>query len=138
MEKAREIIVKADEEFSIEKASLTLLCCALIVNVSMSAQAKLVKEAQQSIDSQYEQKLKAAEVSVKMSVHIYIYAIYSLPPYRAQSNQTNKARLRILQRREELLQQLFEEARTEVLELQKDTGRYTQLLEGFIVQVCRC
>lgn len=77
MEKAREIIVKADEEFSIEKVSITLLCCALIVNVSMSAQAKLVKEAQQSIDSQYEQKLKAAEVSVKMSVHIYIYMLYT-------------------------------------------------------------
>ncbi|KAJ3709959.1 ATPase, V1/A1 complex, subunit E [Lentinula raphanica] len=48
LEKAREIKVKADEEFAIEKA-------------------KLVKQEQLAIDAQYEKKLKGAEVSQKIA-----------------------------------------------------------------------
>jgi len=48
LEKAREIKVKADEEFAIEKA-------------------KLVKQEQQAIDAQYEKKRKGAEVSQKIA-----------------------------------------------------------------------
>ncbi|KAJ7349465.1 ATPase V1/A1 complex subunit E [Mycena albidolilacea] len=48
MEKAREIRVKADEEFAIEKA-------------------KLVKQEQQAIDAQYEKKRKGAEVAQKIA-----------------------------------------------------------------------
>ncbi|KAK1231383.1 V-ATPase V1 sector subunit E [Marasmius sp. AFHP31] len=48
LEKAREIKVKADEEFAIEKA-------------------KLVKQEQQAIDGQYEKKLKGAEISQKIA-----------------------------------------------------------------------
>jgi len=48
LEKAREIKVKADEEFAIEKA-------------------KLVKQEQQAIDAQYEKKLKGAEVAQKIA-----------------------------------------------------------------------
>jgi len=99
MEKAREIRVKADEEFAIEKA-------------------KLVKQAQQAIDQQYERRRKQAEVSQKI----------------AQSTQLNKSRLRLLQRREEHIQALFTKARDALLELSKDEGRYVQLLEGIIVQ----
>ncbi|KAG5341076.1 hypothetical protein C0989_011803 [Termitomyces sp. Mn162] len=47
-EKAREITVKADEEFAIEKA-------------------KLVKQEQQAIDAQYEKKRKGAEVSQRIA-----------------------------------------------------------------------
>ncbi|KAG1810653.1 uncharacterized protein BJ212DRAFT_1377940 [Suillus subaureus] len=47
LEKAREIKVKADEEFAIEKA-------------------KLVKQEQQAIDAQFEKKRKGAEVAQKM------------------------------------------------------------------------
>ncbi|KAL5504971.1 VMA4 [Sanghuangporus vaninii] len=99
MEKAREIRVKADEEFAIEKA-------------------KLVKQAQQNIDAQYEKKRKQAEVAQKI----------------AQSTQLNKSRLRLLQRREEHLEELFEEAREELLALSKDEGRYAQLIEGIVLQ----
>lgn len=53
----------------------------------------------------------------------------------AQSTQLNKARLRILQRREEHIQDLFTSAREKLLELSKDEGRYVQLIEGIIVQV---
>lgn len=52
----------------------------------------------------------------------------------AQSTLTNKSRLKLLQRREEHLQDLFSSARSSILELAKDEGRYTQFLEGIIVQ----
>ncbi|KAF7965304.1 hypothetical protein HWV62_20476 [Athelia sp. TMB] len=48
LEKAREIKVKADEEFAIEKA-------------------KLVKQEQTTIDAQYEKKRKGAEVAQKIA-----------------------------------------------------------------------
>ncbi|KAG7092187.1 hypothetical protein E1B28_008556 [Marasmius oreades] len=48
LEKAREIRVKADEEFAIEKA-------------------KLVKQEQQAIDAQFEKKMKGAEISQKIA-----------------------------------------------------------------------
>lgn len=40
----------------------------------------------------------------------------------------------MLHRREEHLQDLFSTARSSILELAKDDGRYTQFLEGVIVQ----
>jgi len=99
MEKAREIRVKADEEFAIEKA-------------------KLVKQEQTAIDSQYEKRRKQAEVAQKI----------------AKSTQTNKSRLKLLQRREEHIQDLFDTTREQISEIAKDDGRYSQLLEGFILQ----
>ncbi|KAL4063680.1 ATPase, V1/A1 complex, subunit E [Scleroderma yunnanense] len=99
MEKAREIKVKADEEFAIEKA-------------------KLVKQEQQSIDAQYEKRRKGVETAQKI----------------AQSNLTNKSRLQILHRREEQLQDLFEISRAEIAKLAEDEGRYSQFLEGAILQ----
>ncbi|KAG6376716.1 ATPase V1 A1 complex subunit E [Boletus reticuloceps] len=99
LEKAREIKVKADEEFAIEKA-------------------KLVKQEQQAIDAQHEKKRKGVEVAQKI----------------AQSNLTNKSRLRLLHRREEQIQELFETARTQLVTLAEDEGRYIQFLEGAIVQ----
>ncbi|KAH7920123.1 ATPase V1/A1 complex subunit E [Leucogyrophana mollusca] len=99
MEKAREIKVKADEEFAIEKA-------------------KLVKQEQQAIDAQYDKKRKGADVAQKI----------------AHSNLTNKSRLKLLHRREEQLQELFATARSSILTLAEDEGRYAQFLEGVIVQ----
>ncbi|CAL1710805.1 unnamed protein product [Somion occarium] len=99
LEKAREIKVKADEEFAIEKA-------------------KLVKQDQQAIDLQYEKKRKGAETAQKI----------------AQSTLTNKSRLKLLQQREEHLQDLFETARESILDLAANEGQYVQFLEGVIVQ----
>jgi len=98
-EKAREIKVKADEEFAIEKA-------------------KLVKQESTAIDAQYEKKRKGAEVAQKI----------------AQSTQTNKSRLRLLQAREQYLQDLFDNAREQILTLSKEQGKYEQLLQGLVVQ----
>ncbi|PWN52706.1 ATPase, V1/A1 complex, subunit E, partial [Violaceomyces palustris] len=99
MEKAREIQIKADEEFAIEKA-------------------KIVRQEAINIDAQYDKKIKQADVAQKI----------------AKSNQTNKSRLQILQTREEHLQSLFEEARQKLGELTKDRAKYTELLEGLILQ----
>ncbi|KAF9493653.1 ATPase, V1/A1 complex, subunit E [Pleurotus eryngii] len=99
LEKAREIRVKADEEFAIEKA-------------------KLVKQEQQAIDALYDKKLKGVDVSQKI----------------AQSTLTNRSRLKLLHRREEHLQDLFDSARSQISTLASDKGRYVQFLEGIIVQ----
>ena len=52
----------------------------------------------------------------------------------AQSTLTNKSRLRLLQQREEHLQDLFGSARELVNVLAQDESRYVQFLEGVIVQ----
>ncbi|KAF9788240.1 ATPase, V1/A1 complex, subunit E [Thelephora terrestris] len=98
LEKAREVRVKADEEFSIEKA-------------------KLVKQAQQAINAQYEKKRKGAEVSQKI----------------AHSTLTNKSRLRILHLREQHLQDLFQAAREQLATL-ASSSQYVQFLQGIIAQ----
>lgn len=53
----------------------------------------------------------------------------------AQSTQTNKSRLRLLQSRDECLADLFATARNQLLALSSHEGRYVQLLEGIITQV---
>ncbi|KAI0684453.1 ATPase V1/A1 complex subunit E [Cytidiella melzeri] len=104
-EKAREIRVKADEEFAIEKA-----CCYY--------GAKLVKQEQQAIDAQYDKKRKNAEVAQKI----------------AQSTLTNKSRLKLLQQREEHLQDLFATSRSLIVSLSSSEDRYVQFLENVVTQ----
>nr|CDI54678.1 probable Vacuolar ATP synthase subunit E [Melanopsichium pennsylvanicum 4] len=99
VEKAREIQIKADEEFAIEKA-------------------KIVRQEAINIDSQYEKKIKQAEVAQKI----------------AQSNQTNKSRLKILQTREQHLQSLFDVARDKLNGIAKDQEKYKKLLSHLILQ----
>ena len=55
--------------------------------------------------------------------------------HSAQSTQTNRSRLKLLQRREEHIQDLFATARDQITGLSNDEGRYAQLLEGLILQV---
>ncbi|GJJ06063.1 hypothetical protein Clacol_000251 [Clathrus columnatus] len=99
LEKAREIKVKADEEFAIEKA-------------------KLVKQETHAIDMLYEKKRKETEVAQKI----------------AQSAQINKSRLRILQAREQCLQDLFSTAREKIQSLSQDQDKYQALLQGTVVE----
>ena len=75
LEKAREIHLKADEEFSIEKS-------------------KLVRSENARIDTEYEKKFKQAGMSQQIT----------------KSTVANKQRLRILSARQELLNDLFEQA----------------------------
>ncbi|KLT46012.1 vacuolar ATP synthase subunit E [Cutaneotrichosporon oleaginosum] len=98
-EKAREIQVKADEEFAIEKA-------------------KIVRQEQLAIDAQYEKKRKQAEVGWKI----------------AQSTALNQSRLEVLRKRDEQLQDLFEEANKKVKEL-ADGKDYPKAMTLLITEI---
>ncbi|KAI8370724.1 ATPase, V1/A1 complex, subunit E [Radiomyces spectabilis] len=99
LEKAREIKVKADEEFNIEKA-------------------KIVRQESLNIEAVFERKIKQAEVQKRI----------------AQSNHINKARLRILQQRQQGLDDLFEETNSRIHEIHKDEEKYATLLENLLLQ----
>ncbi|GAA6052953.1 hypothetical protein JCM3770_006754 [Rhodotorula araucariae] len=99
LEKAREIKVKADEEFAIEKG-------------------KIVRQESANIDANFERKKKQAEIEKKISI----------------SNQNNKARLQLLEKREELLEKVFEDARTKIGDVTKDETKYTELLRKLVLQ----
>ncbi|TQS31968.1 hypothetical protein Golomagni_07735, partial [Golovinomyces magnicellulatus] len=55
--------------------------------------------------------------------------------YSAQSNQTNKSRLKILQTREQHLQSLFDATRDKLDGIAKDQAKYKKLLSQLILQV---
>ncbi|KAL9628516.1 MAG: hypothetical protein Q9164_007244, partial [Protoblastenia rupestris] len=76
LEKAKEIQIKADEEFAIEKS-------------------KLVRQETSSIDSVYAKKHKSAGMSQQIT----------------RSTLANKTRIKVLSKRQELLDELFERAR---------------------------
>lgn len=98
LEKAREIQLKADEEFAIEKS-------------------KLVRQEIASIDSLYEKKFKQASMSQQIT----------------RSTMANKTRLRVLSSRQELLDELFEQAREKVKGSSKG-GKYETVLKGLILE----
>lgn len=54
--------------------------------------------------------------------------------YRAQSTLTNKSRLKLLQQREEHLQDLFSTARSSIDSLSAADDRYVQFLQSVIIQ----
>ncbi|KAJ3105534.1 hypothetical protein HDU97_008013 [Phlyctochytrium planicorne] len=99
LEKAREIKVKADEEFNIEKA-------------------KLVRQETIAIEAFYQKKIKQAEVARKI----------------AHSNHVNKNRLRLLQARQQILDELFAEARNKLLTISSDPSKYQALLKDLLLQ----
>lgn len=98
-EKAREIEIKAEEDFAMEKA-------------------KLVREEQSTIDTQYEKKTKAAAMSQQITA----------------STVSNKTRLRVLSARQELLDGIFEEAAKKLPEVSKDKARYETILKNLMLE----
>lgn len=99
LEKAKEIQIKADEEFAIEKS-------------------KLVREETQSIDQSYEKKFKQAAMSQQIT----------------RSTVANKTRLRVLGARQELLDDLFEQARSKLTNASSDASKYQNTLKGLILE----
>ncbi|OJD28984.1 vacuolar atp synthase subunit e [Diplodia corticola] len=99
LEKAKEIQIKADEEFAIEKS-------------------KLVREETQSIDQSYEKKFKQASMSQQIT----------------RSTVSNKSRLRVLSARQELLNDLFEQARKRLTDAASDSSKYQTTLKGLILE----
>jgi V-type H+-transporting ATPase subunit E len=98
LEKAREIHLKADEEFAIEKS-------------------KLVREETASIDAKYEKKFKQASMSQQIT----------------RSTMSNKTRLKVLSARQDLLDKLFGQARSKLME-QGKKGDYEKVLQGLILE----
>ncbi|KAK4569614.1 V-ATPase V1 sector subunit E [Recurvomyces mirabilis] len=100
LEKAREIHLKADEEFSIEKS-------------------KLVRSETQRIDEEYKKKNTQAGMSQQIT----------------KSTLANKVRLRVLSAKQELLDQLFEDAQKQLVEKgSKGKGEYEGVLKGLILE----
>ncbi|KAI1320291.1 V-ATPase V1 sector subunit E [Mortierella claussenii] len=99
LEKAREIKVKADEEFNIEKA-------------------KLVRQEAINIEAAFQRKVKQADVQRRI----------------AQSNNINKSRMTLLLTRQQMLDDLFAEARNQLLEASKDSAKYEKFLSDALVQ----
>ncbi|ROW10320.1 hypothetical protein VMCG_01888 [Cytospora schulzeri] len=98
-EKAREIEIKANEEFAIEKS-------------------KLVRQETDSIDTAYAKKFKQATMSQQIT----------------RSTVANKTRLKVLAARQELLDDIFEQARQKLAEGAKDEGKYAVALKGLILE----
>ncbi|EPE25724.1 vacuolar ATP synthase subunit E [Glarea lozoyensis ATCC 20868] len=99
MEKGREIEIKADEEFAIEKS-------------------KLVRQETSSIDTAYEKKFKAAQMSQQIT----------------RSTVANKTRLKVLSARQELLDSIFEQAEKKLTDATKDKGKYTTILKNLMLE----
>ncbi|KAL9593890.1 MAG: hypothetical protein Q9219_007330 [cf. Caloplaca sp. 3 TL-2023] len=99
LEKAREIQIKADEEFAIEKS-------------------KLVRQETSSIDSQYEKKFKQAGMSQQIT----------------RSTLANKTRIKVLSARQELLDDLFEKARSRLVDHTKAEGQYQDLCKNLVLE----
>ena len=101
LEKAKEIQIKADEEFAIEKS-------------------KLVREEIASIDAEYEKKFKQAGMSQQI----------------ARSTVANKSRLRVLAVRQEVLDDMFEQAREKLkgISQEKEKGKYQDICRKLILE----
>ncbi|KAI1292397.1 ATPase, V1/A1 complex, subunit E [Xylaria venustula] len=99
IEKAREIEIKANEEFSIEKS-------------------KLVREETDAIDASYAKKFKQASMTQQIT----------------RSTVANKTRLRVLGARQELLDDIFEQAEKKLSAAVKDKGKYKGVLKGLLLE----
>ncbi|KAI8632793.1 ATPase, V1/A1 complex, subunit E [Xylariaceae sp. FL1651] len=99
IEKAHEIEIKANEEFSIEKA-------------------KLVREETDAIDAAYAKKFKQASMAQQI----------------ARSTVANKTRLRVLGARQELLDDIFEQASKKLVDASKDVSKYKTVLKGLLLE----
>ncbi|KAI8331512.1 ATP synthase subunit [Chlamydoabsidia padenii] len=80
--------------------------------------AKIVRQESLNIEAVFERKIKQAEVQKRIS----------------QSNHINKARLRTLQEREHVLDDLFEETRSRTQALSSDESAYAELLNKLVLQ----
>lgn len=80
--------------------------------------SKLVRQETSTIDTSYEKKFKQASMSQQIT----------------RSTVANKSRLRILGARQELLDDLFEQTRSKLKEVPKDSGEYQAILKNLILE----
>lgn len=84
--------------------------------------SKLVRQEISQIDALYERKYKQAELAQQI----------------ARSNVKNKSRLKILAAQQELLDNLFEQARERLEHVHKHRGKYEHILKGLILEGLYC
>lgn len=80
--------------------------------------SKLVRQETDSIDTTYEKKFKQATMSQQIT----------------RSTVANKTRLKVLAARQELLDDIFEQARQKLAEGAKDTTKYGAALKGLVLE----
>lgn len=80
--------------------------------------AKLFRQEEAAIDSAYEKKFKQASMSQQIT----------------RSTVANKTRLKVLSARQELLDNLFEEARTKLHDVSKNKSKYQEVLKNLILE----
>ena len=84
--------------------------------------SKLVRQEISQIDALYERKYKQAELAQQIT----------------RSNVKNKSRLKILSAQQELLDDLFEQARKRLGDVHKHRGKYEHILRGLILEGLYC
>ncbi|KAF9412013.1 V-ATPase V1 sector subunit E [Podila epigama] len=84
----------------------------------IKVKAKLVRQEAINIDAAFQRKVKQADVQRRI----------------AQSNNINKSRMTILLTRQQMLDDLFAEARSQLLQVTKDAAKYEKFLEDALVQ----
>ena len=99
MEKAREIEIKANEEFALEKA-------------------RLVRQEKDAIDAMYEKKCKQAIMAQQTARSAFI----------------NKARLRVLSVRQDLVDDVFAKAEKRLREGSQDKEAYQRSLSNILLE----
>ncbi|KFH46544.1 V-type proton ATPase subunit E-like protein [Hapsidospora chrysogenum ATCC 11550] len=80
--------------------------------------SKLVRQEIDAIDTQYEKKFKQATMSQQIT----------------RSTVSNKTRLKVLGARQELLDNIFEEAQKKLAEGAKDKAKYQKTLRGLVLE----
>ncbi|CAG8701960.1 4344_t:CDS:2, partial [Cetraspora pellucida] len=80
--------------------------------------AKLVRQESINIEATFQRKIKQAEIQKKI----------------AQSNYINKSRLKVLQARQQMLDELFTETRSQLKKISQDRDSYRDLLKDLILQ----
>ncbi|KAI1811078.1 ATPase, V1/A1 complex, subunit E [Poronia punctata] len=98
-EKANEIRLNAEREFSIEKA-------------------KLVQQETDAIDVSYAKKFKQASMAQQIT----------------RSTVANKTRLRVLAARQELLDDIFDEAAKKLADASKDKKKYKTIIKNLLLE----
>lgn len=78
--------------------------------------ASVVRSETAAIDALYERKYKQSKLSQQI----------------AKSTVANKARLKVLEAREDVVTSIFEEASAQLANLTKDTDKYKKVIEGLI------
>lgn len=140
MEKAREIRVKADEEFAIEKVIRTPFSSKVISDISSDHRPNSLNKNNRPSTvfmRKRGREQKFLRKCERPSTWLFVPRIpdtYMCTQSSAQSTITNKSRLQLLHKREEILQQIFASLREPSTQLCDMPDVYEKFLEDVIAE----